>query len=213
VLDEDRNELGVSSYPGELYIPLDPDSDGVPGYDDNCPLIYNPDQADVDDDAIGDACDQCPNDNENDADADGLCGDIDNCPHHPNGPSLGTCIIGNIGLTCTDNEDCGEAGFCSMNQEDTYPSQGNGIGDVCECESDFMCDGDVDGSDASLFKFHFGRSVAHYQCAALDPCRGDFSCDGDVDGTDAALFKSDFGRSTFLNSCPTCVTDPWCVYP
>ena len=33
-------------------------------------------------------------------------------------------------------------------QEDTYPPRGNGIGDACECEGDFDCDGDVDGWDA-----------------------------------------------------------------
>jgi hypothetical protein len=27
---------------------------------DNCPLIANPDQADSDEDAVGDACDECP---------------------------------------------------------------------------------------------------------------------------------------------------------
>ena len=93
-----------------------------------------------------------------------------------------------------------------------YPPQGNGIGDVCDCEGDFTCDGDIDGSDASMFKFHFGRSAAHYQWAALDPCRGDFNCDGDVDGTDASLFKLNFGRSPIQNPCPGCVAGEWCGY-
>jgi hypothetical protein len=34
-----------------------------------------------------------------------------------------------------------------------------------------------------------------------------------VDGSDAQKFKADFGRSTFLDPCPSCPTDPWCVYP
>ena len=128
--------------------------------------------------------DVCPNDPENDSDGDSLCGDIDNCPHHYN-----------------------------PLQEDIFPPQGNGIGDACECEGDFACDGDVDGSDASVFKFHFGRSISHYQCTAFDPCRGDFTCDGDVDGTDATLFKSDFGRNAFNSPCPACVMGGWCAYP
>jgi len=128
--------------------------------------------------------DVCPNDPENDSDGDSLCGDIDNCPHHYN-----------------------------PLQEDIFPPQGNGIGDACECEGDFACDGDVDGSDASVFKFHFGRSLSHYQCTAFDPCRGDFTCDGDVDGTDATLFKSDFGRNAFNSPCPACVMGGWCAYP
>jgi hypothetical protein len=97
-------------------------------------------------------------------------------------------------------------------QEDTLPPQGNGVGDACECEGDFSCDGDVDGSDASMFKFHFGRSISHYQCSSLDPCRGDFACDGDVDGTDAILFKSDFGRNAFNSPCAGCVMEEWCAY-
>jgi len=35
----------------------DPDQDGVPTWDDNCPADSNPDQADADGDDIGDACD------------------------------------------------------------------------------------------------------------------------------------------------------------
>ncbi|MTW22884.1 hypothetical protein GJ668_17655 [Allochromatium palmeri] len=35
----------------------DRDEDGVPDVEDNCPLAYNPDQADADSDDIGDVCD------------------------------------------------------------------------------------------------------------------------------------------------------------
>ena len=35
----------------------DPDFDGVQGASDNCPLVANPGQSDVDQDAVGDACD------------------------------------------------------------------------------------------------------------------------------------------------------------
>ena len=36
---------------------LDTDGDGVPDYQDNCPDVYNPAQADSDNDGVGDACD------------------------------------------------------------------------------------------------------------------------------------------------------------
>ncbi len=35
----------------------DPDADGVEGVADNCPIVFNPDQADGDGDGAGDACD------------------------------------------------------------------------------------------------------------------------------------------------------------
>ena len=97
-------------------------------------------------------------------------------------------------------------------QEDTDPLGGNGVGDACDCEGDFACDGDVDGSDASTFKADFGRSVMVHPCIVGDNCNGDFSCDGDVDGTDASLFKQDFGRSSMQNPCPACVAGEWCGY-
>jgi hypothetical protein len=101
-----------------------------------------------------------------------------------------------------------------MNQEDTYPPGGNGIGDACECEGNFDCsvDQDVDGSDAALFKADFGRSSIEHPCIVGDTCSGDFSCDGDVDGTDASLFKADFVRSGIQNPCPVCLAEEWCAY-
>jgi hypothetical protein len=102
-----------------------------------------------------------------------------------------------------------------MNQEDTFPPQGNGIGDACDCEGNFSCaeDQDVDGSDAALFKGDFGRSIMVHPCIVGDTCNGDFTCDGDVDGTDASLFKADFGRSSILNPCPACGEGgEWCGY-
>jgi hypothetical protein len=38
----------------------DTNGDGIP--DDNCPYVYNQDQADADGDGVGDVCDNCPND-------------------------------------------------------------------------------------------------------------------------------------------------------
>jgi hypothetical protein len=97
--------------------------------------------------------------------------------------------------------------------EDTYPPQGNGIVDIYDCEGDFLCDGDVDGSDAFKFKGDFGRSSFQNPCASLNPCYGDFNCDGDSDGTDAIIFREDFGRSSFQYPCPACEMGDWCEYP
>ena len=146
----------------------------------------NPNQADADGDNTGDACDECT-----DTDGDGFGN-----PGYSNICDVDNCLVDNNPL-----------------QEDTLPPQGNAIGDACECEGDFDCDLDCDGTDASTFKVNFGRSTILDPCIAGDPCNGDFSCDGDVDGTDASLFKSDFGRGQYQNPCPACVAGvEWCNY-
>lgn len=148
-----------------------------------------------------------------DDDCDNIVNTEDNCPNDPNGPALGTCTLGNIGQVCMKNDNCGNGGLCSMDQEDNYPSpDGNGFGDACECEGDLDCDEDVDGTDLSLFKADFGRSLFNIPCTSEDPCTGDFDCDGDVDGSDALLITGDFGRSPFGEHCPACYGESWCNY-
>jgi hypothetical protein len=99
-----------------------------------------------------------------------------------------------------------------MNQEDTYPPQGNGIGDACDCEGNFDCDEDVDAEDLTEFLNHFGRGAYNLPCTNLDPCNGDFTCDGDVDATDVTKFPEDFGRNQYNNPCPQCEVGTWCQY-
>ncbi len=42
------------------YGAIDSDNDGVPDEADNCPTVFNPNQADSDGDGVGDACDSTP---------------------------------------------------------------------------------------------------------------------------------------------------------
>ncbi len=81
-----------------------------------------------------------------------------------------------------------------------------------QCEGNFDCDYDCDGSDAQQFKLNFGRSEFSNPCESGNPCNGNFDCDADVDGSDARIFKQDFGRSPFSNACPPCVVGEWCSY-
>lgn len=97
-------------------------------------------------------------------------------------------------------------------QEDTFPPSGNGIGDACDCEADFNCDGNVDATDVGSFLVHFGRNTFFNPCTNDNPCQGDFLCDTDVDAIDVNNFLEDFGRSQFFNLCPACVSGDWCNY-
>lgn len=59
-----------------LYRLSDADKDGMPDTRDNCVFVKNPDQADVDKNFRGDACD--------DFDRDSVINSADNCPNQPN---------------------------------------------------------------------------------------------------------------------------------
>jgi Zn-dependent metalloprotease len=149
-------------------------------------------------------------------DNDNVCGDIDNCPSTPNGPNLGTCakqltesLVLIKGTTCQDDSDCEEGDFCEKDQLD---SNNNGIGDACECESDFLCDGDVDAEDVNSFLTDFGRGQFSDPCESANPCNGDFDCNGNVDAEDVSKFLEDFGRGQYFQPCPQCTGEAWCSY-
>lgn len=122
-----------------LAVFTDGDADGIPDALDNCPAVYNSRQLDADSDAEGDVCDSAPGCGEYgqpacdqyadlDSDHDGIDDAVDNCPTTPNGPVLGTCVLGG---QCTGNNQCrgGWWNVCRMSQSDR---DNDGLGDVCE---------------------------------------------------------------------------------
>ena len=67
-----------------------------------------------------------------DRDLDSVLDAIDNCPAAPNGSAQGTCTAGApelLAARCTASVDCGDAGFCSLAQDD---ANADGQGDACE---------------------------------------------------------------------------------
>ncbi len=149
--DCDAARAGVSiAYRGEC-IKLDSDGDGVPDSEDNCFDAYNPDQADLDKDGIGDACDH-------DADGDGYycpkctpsscpklpCTDCDdlNARVYPGAPEICTDGIDN---DCDGAVDGGDPDCC-------VPTSDREKGKNCRDGLDNDCDGLTDRADPDCSK-------------------------------------------------------------
>lgn len=82
-------------FPNPQYEPADTDQDGIIDVQDNCPRHENADQADVDLNGRGDACE--------DFDRDGVVNQVDNCPNAPNREQSDIDRDG-VGDTCDADE-------------------------------------------------------------------------------------------------------------
>jgi uncharacterized repeat protein (TIGR01451 family) len=117
----------------DTVIPPDQDGDGIADAADNCPLVANANQADVDGDGIGDLCDP---DNDND----GVPNLQDNCPLTRNPDQLDTDGDG-LGNAC-DNDDDNDgvldaADNCPLSvNPDQADLDGDRIGNVCDPDDD-----------------------------------------------------------------------------
>jgi Tol biopolymer transport system component len=125
--------------------PADDDADGVLDADDNCPMTANADQADMDGDGVGDACDVNPDDGPTgDQDGDGIANNVDNCWLSANTDQTDGDGDG-VGDACDPNPYDGPTGDldgdsvlnnadnCSQTPNaDQADADGDGVGDACD---------------------------------------------------------------------------------
>ena len=157
----------------ETAIPLDADGDGVIDVSDNCPAVANSDQADLDGDADGDACDACT-----DSDNDGFgnpgfaansCS-VDNCPITVNPDQLDNNSDG-IGDACCcvgERANVNDVGIVDLSDLSALVSYLTGGGFVLPCpnEANVNAGGIVDLGDLSaLVSYLTGGGYVLPNCA------------------------------------------------
>jgi PKD repeat protein len=153
----EHGECSTTVLVSSLTCPYDQDGDGYgdPGHsenecpNDNCPLVFNLDQADADLDGVGDVCDNCrltSNTNQSNSDADSLGDTCDNCPTVANNgqEDADGDGIGDLCDECTDSDGdgFGDPGFpantCATDNcpaiynPDQLDADGDGVGDPCD---------------------------------------------------------------------------------
>lgn len=162
----------------------DMDNDGIPDAQDNCPMVPNPDQSDVDMDGIGDACDDF---NDLDQDGDGVYDDVDNCPTVAN-PDQSDIDGDGLGDACDPTNDLDQDGDGIHDDFDNCPTVPNedqtdtdkdGLGDACDDFTDQDGDGVADEDDNC-------PADANSDQADLDGDGIGNVCDDDIDGDDVA---------------------------
>ncbi len=191
--------------------------DGILDDVDNCPQVYNPDQADGDGDGAGDVCDNCPglsNPDQLDSDGDGLGDVCDPCPFgDASADSDGDGLI-----DCMDN--------CpAVANADQADADGDGAGDVCD-----RCPGaddalDTDGDDVPDCLDNCSNTINSDQLDtdgdgfgdACDQCPGmndlaDPDADGRTGCTDncpnaANPAQEDFDNDGVGDACDNCPSD------
>ncbi|MBT8223320.1 MAG: thrombospondin type 3 repeat-containing protein, partial [Eudoraea sp.] len=82
------NGIAAHSSASVDFLPQDTDNDGIPDDQDNCPSMSNPNQEDLDNDGMGDLCDE-------DLDGDGIPNTTDDCPYSLPGQLIDSqgCVI------------------------------------------------------------------------------------------------------------------------
>jgi len=172
---------------------------------DNCPGVSNPDQADNDDDGLGDACDNCPtvantdqldtdldglgNVCDEDMDGDGVANGNDNCPLHDNADQ-------------DDEDDDGVGTACDLCLHTLPGSSVDEHGCPARVPADSDHDGDVDQADFGILQ----RCLSGPGIEQTDSGCVDARLDGDND-----VDTDDYGIMKRCLSGPNIPGDPDCA--
>ncbi|MBX2798570.1 MAG: MSCRAMM family adhesin SdrC [Myxococcales bacterium] len=174
--------------------PLDPfndgDLDGLCAGEDNCPAVANGDQADLDGDGAGDACD-------GDDDGDGVADADDAFPRDPSeqrdrdadgvGDNADLCDGSDAAGDTDLDQVCDELDAFPLDSSEWSDTDGDGVGDNADAfpsdpteDSDSDLDGVGDNSDVCDGDDAFGDTDEDGVCDDLDLCPTDQD-DADVD--------------------------------
>lgn len=185
---------------GTVSLDIDADLDGLVNQLDNCVLVDNPTQADVDGDGFGDACDPT---NDRDVDADTVANDDDNCPFVAN-PLQADADGDGVGDACDTSDGLDVDADGVANDDDNCPFQANltqadvdddGLGDACDATDGLDIDGDGVANSDDNCPFAANQAQADADADGLgdacDPTDGlDLDSDGVVNTEDNCPFHA-----------------------
>jgi len=209
---------------------VDCDSDGIINWEDNCPKVANPDQADTDSkmeckilggvvdctvvtgDGVGDACDNCLikwNPDQKNSDNDGLGDACDNCPNvdNPTQIDIDNDTVGDHCDNCT-----------SFYNPDQANHDNDSHGDVCDIDDDG--DGCIDAFDKNPLSYSYDNDGdgLHADCDNCpdvnNPTQGNINTPTDgvgdaCDCYDVAQGPNETGVDCG-GTCSPCVACTWC---
>ena len=175
IVGEGRNPRGeVEGWIATLGTGGDADGDGFADGDDNCPDIANPDQADLDADGQGDACDA-------DRDGDGVLDASDNCAEIANADQADN-DVDELGDVCDPDDD--NDGVTDDGDNCPFTANADQVNQDSDLEGD-ACDTDRDG-DGLANAADNCPEVPNADQADLDSDLAGDVCDLDDDGDGVA---------------------------